>query len=183
MNSAWFGDSYDIVKRFFADILKRNGYSVTVDPMFTGTWQQIEEPFHRFIGAERLSDAEWPSSRSRTALLLDPDTGVGAKATRQHVTLERIVDELERYEIVFSFDQSFSRGQSAEEKMSEKLNGLRKKGAYGFYYNSHAKFLFATRQPDELVLIKEAFVATGLPETRFWNQTGTHAAPNESTQR
>ena len=115
MNPAWFGDSYDIVKRFFVDVLKRTGYSVTVDPMFTGTWQQIEEPFHRFIGAEQLSDAEW--LRSRTVLLLDPDTGVGANATRRHVTLGRIVEELERFEIVFSFDQSFSRGQSAEEKM------------------------------------------------------------------
>ena len=108
MKSVFFGDSYDIVKRFFIDILKRNGYSVAVGPnVLQGHGKQIEEPFHRFIGAERLSDAEWPSVRSRTALLLDPDTGVGAKATRQHVTLERIVDELERYEIVFSFDQSF----------------------------------------------------------------------------
>ena len=127
----------------FVDILKRNGYSVTVDPMFTGTWQLIEEPFHRFIGAERLSEAEWPRSRTRTALLLDPDTGVGAKATEKDVTLGCIIAELKQFEIVFSFDQSFSRGQSVEEKMSEKLNGLRKKGAYGFYYNSHAKFLFA----------------------------------------
>ena len=171
MNPAWFGDSYDIVKRFFVDVLKRTGYSVTVDPMFTGTWQQIEEPFHRFIGAEQLSDAEW--LRSRTVLLLDPDTGVGANATRRHVTLGRIVEELERFEIVFSFDQSFSRGQSAEEKMSEKLDGLRKKGAYGFYYNSHAKFLFAARQPNELAPVKDAFVATGLPEARFWDHAGT----------
>ena len=173
MNSDWFGDSYDIVKRFFVDILKRNGYSVTVDPMFTGTWQHIEEPFHRFIGAERLSDAEWLRSRTRTALLLDPDKGVGAEATRQHVTLGRIVAELERFEIVFSFDQSFSRSQPEKEKMSEKLNGLRMKGAYGFYYNSHAKFLFTAMRPNELAPIKHAFVETGLPDTRFWDHPDT----------
>ena len=173
MNPVWFGDSYDIAKRFFVDVLKRNGYSVTVDPMFTGTWQLIEEPFHRFIGAERLSEAEWPRSRTRTALLLDPDTGVGAKATEKHVTLGCIVAELKRFEIVFSFDQSFSRGQSVEEKMSEKLNGLRKKGAYGFYYNSHAKFLFAASRPNELAPIKDALVATGLPEARFWDHPDT----------
>ena len=98
---------------------------------------------------------------------------MGANATRRHVTLGRIVEELERFEIVFSFDQSFSRGQSAEEKMSEKLDGLRKKGAYGFYYNSHAKFLFAARQPNELSPVKDAFVATGLPEARFWDHAGT----------
>lgn len=36
MNRKFFGDSYDIVKRFFCVELAALGYSVEVEPMFTG---------------------------------------------------------------------------------------------------------------------------------------------------
>ena len=35
MNPRLFGDSFDIVKRFFIKILKDAGYEVYVEPMFT----------------------------------------------------------------------------------------------------------------------------------------------------
>jgi hypothetical protein len=73
MNPNWFGDSYDIVKRFFLDVLRSLGYAVYVDPMPSGDWTSIEPEFLKFLGAQHLREAE----RSRdSALLLDPDTGI-----------------------------------------------------------------------------------------------------------
>lgn len=51
MNPKWFGDSFDIVKRYFVGVLKDAGFNVYVDPMFTGDGQVIENEFHAFVGA------------------------------------------------------------------------------------------------------------------------------------
>lgn len=38
MNPTYFGDSYDVVKRFFCDMARAAGYVVYIDPMFTEVW-------------------------------------------------------------------------------------------------------------------------------------------------
>ena len=57
MNPQWFGDSYDIVKRYFIENLKAIGYHVVVDPMLTGGWNGLEENFYHFLGASPLGQA------------------------------------------------------------------------------------------------------------------------------
>ncbi len=47
MNPQWFGDSFDIVKRFFVENLNEIGYHVVVDPMLTGEWNGPEHKFYR----------------------------------------------------------------------------------------------------------------------------------------
>lgn len=49
MNPEWFGDSYDIVKRYFISLLNDNGYKVFVNPMFTGNYQGIENSFYHLL--------------------------------------------------------------------------------------------------------------------------------------
>ena len=127
MNRRWFGDSYEIVKRFFVDTLKSEGYSVFIDPMFT----------------------------------------IGKRKTKQHVTIEGIAKHLETFDLVFSFDQSFSRSREPLDQMSEKLNRLRSTGNYGFYYDSHARFLFASGKLKLLNEFKEGLKKTGLPPKRI----------------
>lgn len=168
MNSKWFGDSFDIIKRFFIGNIREMGYQVFVYPMFTGEWNGLENKFYDFLGAAPLENLATPSGK--TALLLDPDTGIGLKPTKQHVTVRMIVNYLQEHEIVFSFDQSFSRGGDALKKMCEKLSLLKKEGAAGFYYNSHACFLFSAKSPEVLANLKHHLVLTGLPEERFINQ-------------
>ena len=104
MNPKWVGDSYDIVKRFFAEQLNEIGYRVVVDPMLTGKWDGLEDQFYKFLNVNPSSE----KSDGKSALLLDPDTGVGRKRTKKHITIEDIADQLLQYEIVFAFDQSFS---------------------------------------------------------------------------
>lgn len=162
MNPDYFGDSYDIVKRFFCGQLRELGYRVTVDPMFTGDWGGREAAFHRFIGA-------FPDERagSKVALFYDPDTGVAGRASARHVSLQAIAEATTRRELVFSFDQSFSRQHDPIRVMQEKLLWLRERDVAGFYYQSHASFLFASRSDHALAELKAALLATGLPPQRL----------------
>jgi hypothetical protein len=163
MNPQWFGDSFDIVKRYFVENLRAIGYHVVVDPMFMGEWNRLEQKFYHLLGASPLGE----SSSNKSALLLDPDIGIGKKKTKQHVTIEVIASHLRNYEVVFSFDQSFSRAGSATEKIREKLGRLKETGNFGFYYDSHARFLFAANALENLNEVEQQLLSSGLPASRL----------------
>ena len=122
MHPAYLGDSYDIVKRFFCEALRRLGYTVYIDPMFTGEWSGEETAFYRFLGVERFTAAF--AGSSLTALFLDPDTGVNRKGSRSHVSYERVVSEAQQHKIVFAFDQGFSRGMAPEPQIRAKMEAI-----------------------------------------------------------
>jgi hypothetical protein len=82
LNPRWFGDSFDIVKRFFIKILKDAGYEVYVEPMFTGDWEDNEHRFISFIGVN-----EGTPTSHKSALFIDPDTGIGNRTTSRHITI------------------------------------------------------------------------------------------------
>jgi len=163
MNPQWFGDSFDIVKRFFVENLNEIGYHVVVDPMLTGEWGGLEKKFYKFLKAYPLSE----KSNRKSALLLDPDTGIGNKKTDEHVTIKCIAEHLSQHDVVFSFDQSFSRSGYATEKVKEKLTLLAETGNYGFYYDSHARFLFAANSIETLEEVEQQLLSSGLPASRL----------------
>lgn len=99
--------------------------------------------------------------------MLDPDTGIRKKKSKQHVTIKCIADKLLHYDVVFSFDQSFSRGGSAVEQIREKLVLLQETGNYGFYYDSHARFLFAAKSIETLGEVEQQLLELGLPVSRI----------------
>ena len=103
----------------------------------------------------------------KLALLIDPDTGIGKKRTKQHVTIAIIATHLQNHEIVFSFDHSFSRAGSTTEKMKEKLGWLEETGNVGFYYDSHARFLFAANSSENLKAVEQQLLSSGLPASRL----------------
>jgi hypothetical protein len=165
LNPKWFGDSYDIVKKFFVNVLKDIGYEVYIEPMFTGDWNGGEQKFINFIVAEPVEDIILPAQKS--ALFIDPDTGIGKKATSKHVTIDSLIRKLEKYEILLVFDQSFSRSKSSEEQMKKKLSTLNKLGGNGFYYDSHTKFLFASKNLNAINTIRKKLLQIGIPSTRL----------------
>lgn len=165
MNPAFLGDSYDLVKRFFAQELRLLQYEVAVDPLFTGDWSGEEDSFLRLIGAKHRKDVT--GNTDRTALFLDPDTGVKDRATRQHVSYEHLAIEANTYKLVFAFDQSFSRQGSAREAMSTKLQALTTLGLSALYYDSHARFLFASRQPQAVYELRTHLEIIGIPSRRL----------------
>lgn len=163
MNPKWFGDSFDIVKRFFAYSLRDLDYDVFIDPMLTGEWDGDEETLYRFLGMRPVEEY----GGSESALFLDPDTGIGATASTKHTTIANVFDLLGTHEIVFSFDQSFSRGGSPLPQMQAKLTRLIELGASGFYFDSHARFLFASLESERLKNLRNHFKNLGLPSSRF----------------
>jgi hypothetical protein len=166
MNPEFLGDSYDLVKRFFVHEFRALGYEVAVDPLFTGDWAEgEEEAFHRLIDVKHRK--ELPSTGDRTALFLDPDTGVKGRATRRHVSYDRLAHEAAKHRLVFAFDQSFSRQGSAAEAMARKLNAISSLGLAGLYYDSHARFLFASRQSDAIHEVWLHLQRVGIPSRRL----------------
>ena len=166
MNPNYFGDSYDIVKRFFCSELRALGYAVAVDPMFTGQWRGTESAFFRFIGASAQSEH---FSRQRRALFYDPDTGVSLKSSQKHVSLECVAQAAGTHTLVFAFDQSFSRQHEPGAAMRQKLTALTVHGCNGMYYDSHARFLFVSRSQPVLAELRTHLVSLGMPASRFVN--------------
>ena len=165
MNPAHFGDSFDLVKRFFVTELKILGYEVATDPMLTGIWNGSEQYFFRLIGTRPQQLAI--TDTSKTALFLDPDIGVNVKGGKQHVSYTRLATEASKYDLVFSFDQSFARGVSPYVAMQSKLDELGKLGLHAMYYDSHAKFLFVSKRAALLAGLRAHLVGLGLPAERL----------------
>lgn len=165
MNPAYFGDSYDIVKRFFCTELSVLGYAVAIQPMFTGAWNGAENEFFRFIGVQQ-HDAESNHSK-RTALLFDPDTGVHRTASRRHISIDQLAQAATKHSLVFSFDQSFSWQHNSRLLMQEKLRVLQERGIHAMYYDSHARFLFASMAEVLILELRKHLVSLGMPETRL----------------
>ncbi len=164
MNTKYLGDSYDLVKRFFARELGNLGYQVAADPMFTGSWSDEERiQFFKLVHASPENNR----APSRTALFLDPDTGIHERSSRQHVSYARIADETDRYQLVFSFDQSFSRQEAPAAVVQRKIQAMKALGCSAMYYDSHARFLFASRVDNIIMELREHLMSVGLPGSRL----------------
>jgi hypothetical protein len=162
---SFHGDSYDLVKRFFCHELAALGYVVVIDAMFTGTWNGKEQDFYRLLGA--VSREASPPGTVQSALFLDPDTGINSKGGKQHVSFDRLAQEASAFAIVFAFDQSFSRQAQADEVMNGKLAAFEARGCSAMYYDSHARFLFLSRQKHRLSELRAHLVSLGLPSERL----------------
>ena len=169
MNPDFLGDSYDLVKRFFCRELVALRYEVVVDPMFTGAWGDKATQFYRLIGV--APEAVGAAATARAALFLDPDTGVNSNGGEQHVSFDRIVSEATTHDLVFSFDQSFSRQAKPRDVMQAKLAAVSSRGGRAMYYDSHARFLFVSLKEHPLQELREHLVSLGLPAERLLEST------------
>lgn len=165
MNPKFVGDSYDLVKRFFATELASLNYAVSIEPMFTGDWGDSKSGFHRLIGM--ASDRKPSGVKQRRALFFDPDTGVNESGGKRHVSFARLVDAADTYDLVVSFDQAFSRRDEPSRAMRAKLAHLQRLGCCAMYYDSHARFLFASRDAGCVDRWRDHLVSLGLPKRRL----------------
>jgi hypothetical protein len=139
--------------------------------MFTGAWEGRErEEFYSLIGI--AIDATAPPRSGRTALFVDPDTGIKQKGSKQHVSFDRLAMEASSHALVFSFDQSFSRQAKPIEAMQGKLSALKERGCHAMYYDSHARFLFVSKHEQPLRELRAHLVSLGLPTWRL-HEAGT----------
>jgi len=165
MNPAYLGDSYDVVKRFLCGIARSLGYSMYIDPMFTGEWTSSRRTsFFRFIGARPMPAKGYTTP---AALLIDPDKGLRAQPGPAHTTFSEVARRCHQYDLVIVFDQSFARGPKILDDLGSKLLSLRQLGVRGLYYDSHARFLICSKGPGPPMRFRKTLIEAGLPADRF----------------
>lgn len=164
MKDDYFGDSFDIVKRFFVRQLRSSGFTVTIDPRYLEDMAKADE-FVSFVGA----CAQHEPARNDAVLFLDPDTGIGNGSKRSHVTTQEVANLAGSYAGIMCYDQSFAHAKYAETltRMKAKLEELEAHNVSGFYYDSHARFLFASRSSDIVGRMRSTILGTGLPVHRL----------------
>ncbi len=173
MRRQWFGDPFDIVKRFFIEVLRDLGYRVYIDPMFTGDWREEGPAFWKFLGVTPVEDRK--EADQPAALFFDPNTGVGRRTSCDHITTGDLLRALKTHEVSLAFDQSFTRSRDAKEQMLAKLRRIEGGGAHGFYFDSHARFLFTSQSKERLADLRSQLERIGLPPRRFVQSDGAPA--------
>lgn len=164
MKLAYFGDSYDIVKKSFIGWLSGLG-EWAVHPMFTEQVSPQEaEAFGRFLGARILSTERISPKCKRNEyfsrcvsaphLFVDPDTGVRMRPRTDAKSVNYVfADELIEWSLVRPhyltavFDQSYSRGKQSV-IMMEKLRYFADREVHAFAYCSHAPLLVLSSNKD-----------------------------------
>jgi hypothetical protein len=171
VNSKYFGDSYDLAKRFFIKVLKSEGYAVYADPIFTDDDAEMKRKYYSLIGAKPI---DGPRSKM-TALFVDPDTGIGKKVTKKqkHVTIQELADRLKRgkYTLIMVFDQSFRRVKKnsfPHKQMQKKLSDFSRQDVFGFFFKSHANFFFGSLDKNLVEKYRCKLLHLGIPSNRFY---------------
>lgn len=183
MRMQYFGDSYDVVKRFLLSTLAP-GASWAAFPMFThavtaGEVQAVE----RFLGVKVVSREAMERDTDRRAhftalaehknVFLDPDTGIKLKPSRSKNAAKYVfapeLEQLCRAEperLLLVFDQSVGRGSEIPH-VSAKLAHFAESGLSAFAYLSHACFVVLSSSAERSRHAKERLLSSGLPAGRL----------------
>ena len=163
----FLGDSYDLVKRFWHQLLA-DWAPLFADPRFIPA--DLYKEYSALTGIEML-----PSPLpERFSIINDPDTGIrlpgeaDQREGRTHTTINAIISQLEqlRPKCIITFDQSNYRHsrQTLKQQRSTKLGELRARLKYGFYYVSHAPFLFTFSNQSDMQYVQTLILEAGIPE-------------------
>ena len=172
MDKKYLGDSFDIVKRFWAERLSAVA-PLLAHPHFVPT--SIKSQFEQMVGMRVLDKDEMPTEPF--GLFLDPHTGVPLprvarqSATASHAPLAFIEAEFTRLKprYVVCFDQSHDRVPDVSRLAQRALKraDLKARHLVSFYYVSHAPFLFAAFDKSVLESLHSRLVNSGIPKWRF----------------
>lgn len=182
MHKKYLGDSFDIVKRFFAERLATVA-PLLAHPRFVPT--EIRPAFEKMTRMRVLGATEAPTQPF--GLFLDPHTGIPLPAaalrtaTVSHAPLQFIADEFARLKprYVICFDQSHDRGCDLprSDQRKRKCTELRARNLNSFYYVSHAPFLFAAAERTVLDSLRARLVESGIPEWRLEGESPQSIQP------
>jgi len=184
MNKKYLGDSYDIVKRFWAESLH------AVAPLFAHARFIPNEIREQYLSLTkmRILDPQGSTPDTPFGVFLDPDTGIPLpsssqeKPTAKHSPLTFILDLNEQLKprYIICFDQSHSRknGLSMRDQRAEKQEFLQDRGLGSFYFESHASLLFAAQFPIVLDDVRDRLLSLGVPPNRL-----NLSIPLQSTSR
>jgi hypothetical protein len=179
----YFGDSYDVVKRFLLKTLSPVASWVAF-PMFTHPVTRADvEAFESFLGVRVVASGPFDKDTDRAKhfvtlsehhhVFLDPDTGIKLRPTRAKNAANYIFapeieslcqSDIERLLLVF--DQSVGRG-SERMHVTKKLSYFTEKGISAFAYMSHACFMVLSASPTRCKEAKEKILSSGMPAERL----------------
>ncbi len=186
MRIDFFGDSYDIVKRFLLQTIAP-GARWAAFPMFTQAVTKDELlAFETFLGVHVVSPGVLAPDGDRVAHLaahpdqqyvcLDPDTGIrlkpcGGRAAANYVFGAELVDLCRSGpgRLVLVFDQSVPRGRERE-AITDKLAYFSEQGVHGFAYVSHACFVVLSASESACADAAARLVTAALPVQRILRQ-------------
>ncbi len=168
MREKYLGDSFDIVKRFWVELLNPIA-DVYLDPRFVPL--DLHAALSCFTGARIWNEAE--DVHRKFSLLLDPHTGIplpdarDQRVRKSHAPIQDIARLFDNRKLSFlmCYDQSVKRqaGFPRVAQLDAKRDALLSLGIHSFYYVSHAPFLFASRSATTLRKIRKRMVKTGIP--------------------
>ncbi|MBI9015527.1 MAG: hypothetical protein JEZ08_25135 [Clostridiales bacterium] len=164
MKKTWFGDTYDIAKRFMIEAAKNLFKSeVDIDPMLNDNFENINM-YYKFLNGTPIE------KNSGSLLFIDPDKGVAKKDSTEHINYKKIQMHAMNYKMIMIYDQSFSRAkeQGIKMQMKNKLEALNEFDLNGIYYRSHVNFLFCSYNTSMLANYKSYLIEIGLPYERFF---------------
>lgn len=179
-----FGDSYDLVKRFWQEMFTAWGAPLYANPThFSAVSNEKSKEFLTHytkltnIKILEVREEQWITPpRDRYSLFNDPDTGIhlvdseNKNEGRKHIRLATIKKQFEKDKkiaAILTYDQGHNRlheRTSGNRKLQliEKKNELNKKYS-AFYYDSHAPFLFVFRRPEDADSFKAIVREKGFP--------------------
>ena len=170
MKRKFLGDSYDIVKRFWRELL--HGWApIYAAPQFVPA--ELQEDYVMLLGIPMLAET---GSLTAHSILNDPDTGIRMPSGkdqsegRTHITLGTIARQLSQgARCVVTFDQSNYRNLKLPRELQHELKRrhLAEAGVSSFYYDSHAPFLFATADPQSDFKVRRILRTAGVPDDRI----------------
>ncbi len=168
MDQEFLGDSYDLVKRFWAENLSSIA-PIYADERFVP--KEIRDDYTRMTRIPIFHD----SVPHPFAIFLDPCTGIpritnaARKPTKKYAPLPFIIEVFEEHhpDFLICFDQGFGFNDCKEVCMAEKMSTLISNGLCVFYYTSHANFLFVSESSEIIDSIKNQLLRLGIPTKRL----------------
>ena len=187
MKNDWNGDSFDLVKRFWQQILLPIAKLYAHPRFFRRAYLEGDDR-QKYESLTKITIEGSPSQPF--AWLLDPDTGIcdigtpvnnkvsntKTKANAEYTTLAFVADLFqqgqEKPQFVTVFDQSMPRvkGYTPLDYRIKKMAAFKKSEIgshlFYFYYISHAPFLFCSDNDKTLKVVKKTILDSGIPTFR-----------------
>lgn len=199
MRMQFFGDSYDIVKKFLIRSLAPDAEWLAF-PMFTHKVKRKDvEAFEKFLGVRIASETVITATTDRPQLLrapvhhrhifIDPDTGIRLRATKglnsaKYIFGSELItlcnESPERLLLVF--DQSVPRG-GERRSIEDKLGYFRKNNICSFAYLSHACFVVLSASGPACQEAYDRLLDSGLPASRLFTGGNAQHRPTWASQR
>ncbi len=202
MNPAFFGDSFDIVKReVIRGLAEPEGWAV--HPMYFDA--ERDDGFDRrhaeFLGIDlakgNTSDRKMVvevGEKCQRHLFLDPDTGLRVPGKKErghgqhrkkHLNVPELAEitiaQRRKHKLTLVFDQSNVRNKDRRENVKERLKELRsrKRKIYGAaYVCKHVVFIWVSHNEDTVENATHRLIdCSGLPVCRFVGVGAGHRLP------